>query len=300
MLNSQSRQSDVKQKFTNQQALINKNNGFTMLELIIVIIILGVMSLGITSFISLSTQTYLNVSERDDLLSSARFAIERLNREIRNAVPNSIRITPITPFTTQQCIEFIPIKASTIYTNIPVVPDNKRTNIDVVNFVNSQDDPFSSCSGTCPDYIVVYPLTPSDVYDFDINSGDGKVTQLKPFSGFTGDIWTLPIEPTGGMVFDQHSPTDRLYVFDSTVSYCVSNFQLKRFQGNNFEAFQSLTPVGSESLMAENVTFDKDNPPFVYSPASLQRNAVVQIKLHFNRDGEEIVFNNDVHIENIP
>ena len=297
MLNSQSRQSDVKQKCPNQQALINKNNGFTLLELIIVIIILGVMSLGITSFISLSTQTYLNVSERDDLLSSARFAVERLNRELRNAIPNSIRTKQST---TKQCIEFIPIKASTIYTDVPVVPDNKRANIDVVNFVNSQGAPFSSCSGTCPDYIVVYPLTPSDVYDFDINSGDGKVTQLKPFSGLTGDIWTLPIEPTGGMVFDQHSPTDRLYVFDSTVSYCVSNFQLKRFQGNNFEAFQSLTPVGSESLMAENVTFDKDDPPFVYSPASLQRNAVVQIKLHFNRDGEEIVFNNDVHIENIP
>jgi MSHA biogenesis protein MshO len=297
MPNFQSKQNDAKKKFQNQEALTNKNKGFTLLELIIVIIILGVMSLGITSFISLSTQTYLNVSERDDLLSSARFAVERLNRELRNAIPNSIRTKQST---TKQCIEFIPIKASTIYTDIPVVPDNKRADIDVVNFVNPQDDPFSSCSGTCTDYIVVYPLKPSDVYNFNVNSGDGKVTQLKPFSGLTGDIWTVPIEPTGGMVFEQHSPTDRLYVFDSTVSYCVSNFQLKRYQGSNFEPSQSLTPAGSESLMAEYVEFDKDAPPFVYSPASLQRNAVVQIKLNFNRDGEVVAFENDVHIENIP
>ncbi len=46
----------------------NKNkrmNGLTLMELIIVIILLGVMAVGIAGFITLTTQTYLNVSERD-------------------------------------------------------------------------------------------------------------------------------------------------------------------------------------------------------------------------------------------
>lgn len=273
-----------------------RNRGFTLLELIIVIIILGVMSVGISGFITLSTQTYLNVSERDKLLSSARFAVERLNRELRNAVPNSVRVRDDT---TRHCIEFTPIKASTFYTDIPVVPDPVKTTIDVVKFINSQGDPFN-CLGSCADYIVVYPLVSSDIYNFNVNSGDGKVTLLKSFSGLTGDIWTLPIEPVGGMVFDQHSPTNRLYVFDKPVSYCVNNSELRRYNDYNFDPTQSLDPSGGYVLMAENLPFDINNLPFSYSSPSLQRNAVVHIQLNFDRDGEVIAFDNDVHIENIP
>jgi MSHA biogenesis protein MshO len=273
-----------------------KSSGFTLLELIIVIIILGVMSVGIASFIALSTQTYLNVSERDDLLSSARFAIERLNREIRNAVPNSIRVKSDD---TRQCIEFTPIKASTIYIDIPVVPDAKSTEINVVSFVDSNNNAFS-CSGFCLDYIVVYPLDSNDIYGLNVNSGDGKVTALKSFSNLLGDIWTVPIRPNSGMVFDEHSPTNRLYVFDAPVSYCVVGSQLRRYKGHSFTSLQSLSPTGGYSLMAENVIFDKNDLPFKFLPASLRRNATVQIELNFDRDGEIIAFDNDVHIENIP
>jgi MSHA biogenesis protein MshO len=52
--------------------------------------------------------------------------------------------------------------------------------------------------------------------------------------------------------------------------------------------------------MAENLIINKDIIPFTYTEASLQRNAVVQIKLYFDRDGEVISFDNDVHIENVP
>lgn len=278
------------------QSKIIPVKGFTLLELIIVIIILGVMSVGISGFITLTTQTYLNATERDKLLSSARFTIERLNREIRNAVPNSIRVTNDT---TRQCIEFIPIKASTIYIDIPVLPSPKSEEITVVTFNDSQGNSYS-CTASCGDYIAVYPLVSADVYDFDVNLAEGKVTKLKPFSGLLGDIWTLPIEPTGGMVFDEHSPTNRLYVFDAPVSYCINNFELRRYDEQGFNAVQQIAPSGSYSLMAENLVFDKDDLPFKFSPPSLRRNGLVQIKLNFDRDGEIIAFDNDIHIKNIP
>ena len=109
MFNFQLKRIDAKRRCHIHSAITKKTNGFTLLELIIVIVLLGVMSVGISGFITLSTQTYLNVSERDKLLSSARFAVERLNREIRNSVPNSIRITPITLLSTQQCLSLIHI-----------------------------------------------------------------------------------------------------------------------------------------------------------------------------------------------
>ena len=275
-----------------------KSSGFTLLELIIVIIILGIMSVGIAGFISLSTQTYLNSTERDELLSSARFAVERLNREVRNAVPNSLRTFNSN---SAQCLEFTPIKASTIYIDIPVVPDDKSGEIEVVSFVDSSGNPFA-CSGFCNDYVAVYPLQPSDIYDLNVNLGEGKVTAFKAFANLPGSIWTIPIQPNAGMVFDEHSPTKRAYVFDAPVSYCVNGTELKRYYGHAFNASQSLQPSGGSGsvLMAESLIFDQNYLPFKVLPATLQRNAMVQIKLNFDRDGEVISFNNDIHIKNVP
>ncbi len=273
-----------------------KNSGFTLLELIIVIILLGVMAVGIAGFITLTTQTYLNVTERDKLLSSARFAVERLNREVRDAVPNSVRTFNNN---STQCIEFAPIKASTIYIDIPVVPDAKSNEIDVVSFLDSDGNPFS-CTGFCLDYVAIYPLKSSDIYDFNVNSGSGKVTAFKAFSNLPGSIWTIPIQPNAGMVFDEHSPTQRAYVFDGPVSYCVNNTELRRYYGHSFTASQSLAPGTTPALMAKNLIFDPNDLPFKILPATLQRNAIVQIKLSFTRDGEVISFNNDVHISNVP
>ncbi|MBL0689544.1 MAG: prepilin-type N-terminal cleavage/methylation domain-containing protein, partial [Pseudoalteromonas sp.] len=129
-------------KKANTANIVNKTKGFTLLELIIVIIILGVMSVGIAGFITLSTQTYLNVSERDELLANARFVTERLNREIRNAVPNSIRINSNS---TTECLEFIPIKASTTYMDIPVIPELASKNISIIPFQDSEGNAYQ-CS----------------------------------------------------------------------------------------------------------------------------------------------------------
>ena len=53
--------------------------------------------------------------------------------------------------------------------------------------------------------------------------------------------------------------------------------------------------------MANNIaTLDRSNLPFVIQPATLQRNAMIQIKLNFMRGDENIVFNNETHIVNVP
>ena len=125
------------------------------MELIIVMIIMGVMSVGIAGFIKLSTQTYLNVTERDELLANARFAVERLNREVRNALPNSMR-------TNGKCLEFVPIIASTVYTEIPVVPEPLANIIDVIPFKISDSVEYN-CND-CGDFVMVYLLDDMEVY----------------------------------------------------------------------------------------------------------------------------------------
>lgn len=281
------------------KAIRIRNSGFTLMELIIVIIIMGVMSLGIAGFIKLSTQTYLNVTERDELLANARFSVERLNREVRNAVPNSVRVATDDPTAaTKQCLEFVMITASTVYTELSVAPKDKADKLNVIPFVNNQGNVYSCNNTDCGEKVVVYPLSPADVY----SGHDDNLSKV-----FTIETYTAPeLSLTAGEVnFKEYSPTSRAFIFKEPVSYCVESGELNRYSGYSFNTIQVLPPNvnitnGNESLMAKNLSFDANDLPFDVVPASLQRNAVVQIKLNFIRDGEQVIFDHAIHIKNIP
>ena len=278
-------------KNSTKSLTLKKASGFTLMELIIVIIIMGVMSVGIAGFIKLSTQTYLNVTERDELLANARFAVERLNREVRNAVPNSMREATNASNTTH-CLEFVPIIASTVYTEIAVAPEPVANTIAVIPFKISDSVDYN-CND-CGDVVMVYPLDDVEVYQVH-SDAVGKAFEIKGYPAT--DSSEIELKQT--VVFAEDSPTNRAYIFNSPVSYCLNGGTLKRYVGYGFAIEQSLPPLtGSNSLMAQNVDFASSS--FTVVPASLKRNAVVQIKLNFTRDGEQVVFDNAIHINNIP
>ena len=237
--------------------------GFTLIELITVIVILGVLAGATTTFIKFSTQIYSETTARDQLVSSARFAIERLNREVRNALPNSIKIT-----NANQCLEFIPIIESTIYTDIPVLPESSSNTISVIAFTASFDSNWQA---------IVYPLTNDDVY-----ASSGKKHAVGNTIDTSTDEWVITLENT--VVFDEDSPTQRIYFIDETdtVAYCLLNNTLTR----------------NGILMAQNI-YNTSNPFMVYE-STLQRNAMVQINLRFEKNDERITFNNEVQVLNVP
>jgi len=268
--------------------------GFTLIELVLVIVLLGVISVGISGFIGLSTQTYMNVSERDELINNARFVIERLNRELRNAVPNSVRVSDLSGI---QCMDFVPISTSTIYTNIPVAPETASNQVTVIPFKAEDGVSDYSCS-SCLDLVIVYPNDTASIYD-NHNDTTGRVFNLSDFSPPTtlNDEWTLSIA-NGAVLFDRDSPTQRLYIANEQVSYCVFANKIYRYR-NNIGGSQTLPPRARPVLMAEYLAdIDNTDLPFTVLPATLQRNAVVQIKLHFLRNNEDIVFENEIHIKN--
>jgi len=246
-----------------KQLMRLKSSGFTLIELIVVIVILGVLAASTTSFIRFGTQIYTETTARDQLVSSARFAIERLNREVRNALPNSLRLT-----NANQCLEFTPIIESTIYTDIPVTPDMVRATINVIKF----DQVFNSNWDA-----IVYPLTTDDVYP--ITSSNNDKTHSVDSIVATGDEWVITLE--NDVVFAEESPTQRIYFINGTVEYCV----------------QSNTLTRNGILMAQDIY--NSNPFEVLAP-TLQRNAMVQMHFRFEKNGEQVTFNNEVQVLNVP
>lgn len=64
---------------------INGSKGFTIIELIVVIIILGVVGVFTFQFLASGIQTYITMQKQKDLLDEARLCLERMSREIRDA-----------------------------------------------------------------------------------------------------------------------------------------------------------------------------------------------------------------------
>ena len=66
-----------------------KVRGFTLIEMVVTMVISGIIVLGIAGFVEFGTKGYADSIDRQRLQTQAKFALEKISREIRHAVPNS-------------------------------------------------------------------------------------------------------------------------------------------------------------------------------------------------------------------
>ncbi|MDO6444732.1 type II secretion system protein [Colwellia sp. 1_MG-2023] len=252
-------------------------SGFTLVELVTVIIILGILAVGMGNFLQFGSRIFTETSARDQLVSSARFAIERLNREVRHAVPNSVKEVNANG----NCLSFYPTIASTVYIDIPVSPEADNDEITII--------PFDDNTVALANNVIVYPLMATD-FEPSVN------TKYHPF--------TLPIDKTATpwvlsfsspVSFANDSPTQRIFFYGDEVSYCVVGTQLIR------------SASGNSSVMADDILnyYSTNNmAAFKVTEATQTRNATIQVRLQFGVNGEEsgeqVTFNNEIQVPNVP
>ena len=286
-----------------RRMLKSQQQGFTLIELVTVIVVLGIVSVGISGFLRSGFQIYSDANERQQLLSESHFLVERLNRELRMAIPNSVRT--IYDATTQvQCLEFVPALWASFYTRLPVLP-SVATQARIVEL--PADNTYGFQAG---DYAFVYPTSTEDVYDAsqlkrrtvlacsdEFNSegnsdGDGDCNNPNSASH------TAELTLSGPFADD--SPASRMYFGRNTVSFCASNQTIYRRE-DNINTLQSVYFSGD--IMAQHLTNDMSDLnqlPFTVSGAVLTRNSLVQVLLAFEHNEERMDYNIEVHIPNVP
>lgn len=271
------------------QATAGCQRGFTLVEMVAVIVLLGVMGAATTQFISASVNIYNDTARRNDLALMGRFAVERVSREVRNALPGSVRERSQGGV---QCLEFVPILAASSYLG-------RVSDAPPVTTVSAVDFDYSYNAG---DRVAIYTIDNNDVYA----PGSRALADVSSVGAAAGDQRVITLAAANR--FNNESPIQRFYMVDGPVSFCVSNGALTRYQGYTAAgASQPVPPSSGGVLLAEDIRLaDKDgNPvsPFAYLAGTLHRAGTVHMNFNFSDAlvaDEWVQFSQEVSLRNSP
>ncbi|WP_339670655.1 type II secretion system protein [Dasania marina] len=267
---------------------IKKAKGFTLVELVSVIVLLGLLSAGATIFIGDSVRIYNDSTRRAELTQQGRFAVERVSRELRNALPGSIRVK-------DECIEFAPIAAASSYLNF--VADGHYAQLQAAGFTYTLGS---------NQRVAVHSIENKDVYQYnrkavvDLGSVAGADTDLQRQVNFTN--FTPP-----GHKFRSESNSKRFYIINEPVSFCVRNNELVRHDGYGWLQNQAtdVATLGADFPLAVDIQLGDSGAvtPFTYTLGVLARSAVVHIDFRFSNaqaNNEWVRFSHEVFVRNVP
>lgn len=255
--------------------------GFTLAEAIIVIVITGILAGVVAVFIRSPVQGFFDTARRAALADIADTAVRRLGRDLRQALPNSVRVSGTA------ALEFLHVRSAGRYRE-------QGPGGDVLDFTSSTDTSFDVLGpGTdvqAGDLIVVYNLgvPGSDAYE-----GTSARAAAAPFGSA---LATVTFDPAG-TAFRFSSPGRRFQVVDTPVSYICSGSQMRRYWGYAVTAAQPNPPAGgSSALLADKVT----RCDFSYATGASQRDALVSLRLELSDGGETVSLIHQVHVSNAP
>lgn len=276
------------------------HRGFTLIETIMVIVIMGILVAIVSVFIVPPVQGYLATVARVELVNATDNALRRIARDLHIALPNSVRVAA-----SGLTLELVPTTAGGRY-----FQDNATVSAQRLDFGSADSDGFNlmgpGVSLRNGQDLVFYNLgegiTESDAYA----PTNTFTSNRRPYAGATSALVTsIATSAWAALPVAARAPPYRFQAVDPPVTYhCdLAAKTLTRVSGYGFNAALVSPPsAGNSAVLATGVTACS----FSYEAnAVASRAGLVSMALTLSAEvvasgAESVSLHHSVHVDNLP
>ena len=286
--------------------IMHSTHGFTLIELVVTIalstIVVGFMAI----FISGPVASYNDQTRRAQLVDLAENSLRRVARDVRRALPNSVRLNSSGSVTALELLNTV--DGSRYRDRPPPGNPSKRLRFtapdDAFNGIGGFQNiakPFSSNTH----YLSIYNVGVPGANAYELaNVITPPGTQIDIDSDTTPGEDNVRLSPA--FQFSFGSPGQRVFLVDGPVTYLCdtvsgtlvryADYAITADQANPTRAAELLGAGADAPLIADHIS----SCDMAYAPGTAQRAGLISIALAVTDTGETVSLLHQVHVDNVP
>ena len=282
-----------------------KQAAFTLLELITVIVLLGVLAAGAGLLITTPIDAYNDQLRRQQLVDQAEMALRQIARDVRRALPNSIRTSTVGAGWALEMVNTI--DGARYRDEIGGVFVNDT---DILGFSASDSDfnflgqfNFLSIGAVAASQrLVIYNTIPANIYsDAVLSPNPGIITPAATTLTLSNNGIEHHINMNPAFQFLQQSPAQRAFIVDGPISYICNpgTGRITRYSNYAYQIAQpTVAPGGAQN---GPVVTQASGCSINYTAGTPQRGGILTFQIVLDDStGESISLLHQVHVENVP
>jgi MSHA biogenesis protein MshO len=259
--------------------------GFTLLEAILVIVLTGILGAVVAVFIKGPVDAYFDTGRRAELVDAADTALRRMSRDIKLALPNSVRVS-----SDRQFLELLFTRDGGRYRL-----DTPGDPLDFSAADTSFDVLGPNIAYQAGDQIVVNNLGEAGADAYEGNTADTHVRRA--LSGASPGSLSL----TSTQKLPAPSESNRFQIVSGAVAFLCDGGNLYRVEGYGIHASVSSAYTAALASAARRQLATGATCDFAHDGSDLlKRRALARLRLDLAREGEHVTLLHQVQIPNSP
>lgn len=285
---------------------MRRSSGFTLVELVITLAVSGIVVSFVSMFIAGPVQGYADQTRRLQLVDLAEGSLRRIARDVRRALPNSVRVGgagTVVALELLNTVDGVRYRAGPP----PAAADNQLdftsldTRFNSVGVFTAIAKPFSSTTH----YLSVYNVGVPGANAYELaNVITPPGTQIDIDTDAVPGEDNVVLSP--GFRFRFESPAQRLFLVDGPVSYLCdtgpgtlvryADYTIAADHTTRDSAAELLGSGASATVIANRIGSCRID----YTAGTAQRAGLVSLELTVSDSGENVSLLHQVHVDNVP
>jgi len=247
-------------------------NAFTLIELIMVMVLLGIVGAMGAQFISKAFEGFADTDARTEIYEEGKLGLVRMERELYHAVPNAINVSGANSNT----ITFGMIDESEMqntfgqYTEVNPIGTNAITDLTAGLPVNSLISIFNTSWGTFSSGSRIYTVTSNNVNPMTL---DTNISVSSPYQRY-------------------------FVVRNKAIQYQVTGSTLTRLTADVDSTGSGV--FGTPQPVIKNISQSGALPYFDYTAGTATNNGRLTIHFTISGNNESVTFQKEIRILNVP